>query len=257
MNVFPGLPADRAALGAWIKMPAIESVELMAEAGMDLVVIDLEHSSLSIETASVLTSVALGRGLVPFVRIPDQSPTWIQRCLDFGARAIVVPHVDSLEQALSVRNAAHFEPRGRRGMGPTSRAGAWNLRGPADYVASAERVKVIVQIESSAGVAALTSMLTRGAVDGVLVGAADLSMSLGLAMDHPQVSAHMLEALDQCLAHGVPCAIAGSADGRAAAEFAHRGFSAVIAGNDATMLGAAARAVVDTAGISRDVVGTP
>lgn len=257
MNVFPGLPADRAALGTWIKLPAIESIELMAEAGMDLVVIDLEHSSLSIETASMLTSVALGRGLVPFVRIPDQSPTWIQRCLDFGAHGIVVPHVDSLDQALRVRSAARFEPRGRRGMGPTSRAGAWNLRGPADYVASAERVKVIVQIESAAGVAALSSMLAQQAVDGVLVGAADLSMSLGLAMDHPQVVAHMLEVLDQCLANDVPCAIAGSADGRAAAEFAHRGFSAVIAGNDATMLGAAARAVVDSAGIPRPVVGTP
>lgn len=258
MNSFPGLPRDRAALGAWIKLSAVESVELMAEAGMDFVIIDLEHSSLSIETASTLTTIAQGRGLAPFVRVPDHSPTWIQRCLDFGARAVIIPHVDSVEQALAAQKASRFEPLGRRGLGPTTRAGAWNLHGPADYIASADRASVIVQIESAQGLAALPTMLERGAVDGVLMGAADLSMSLGMAMEDPRVSAHMLDALDLCLESGVPCAIATSSDGTAAAQFGRRGFSMVIAGNDASMLGAAARGVVHSSrNVTEEAVTTP
>ncbi|WP_207844374.1 HpcH/HpaI aldolase family protein [Williamsia soli] len=247
MNPFPGLPAHRAGLGAWIKLPAIESVELMAEAGMDSVVIDLEHSALSIETASSLVSVALGRGLIPMVRVPDHSPSWIQRCLDLGARAVVVPHVDSVEQARALQQSSRFEPRGRRGMGPTTRAGGWNLSGPEPYLATERAIAVVVQIESAEGMAALPDMLATSVADGVLLGAADLSMSLGLAMDDPKVFDLMSGALEHCVKHGVPCALAMGADGAAAVRSAQRGFSLIIAGNDATMLGAAARQVVTSA----------
>ncbi|OZD65734.1 hypothetical protein CH263_12535 [Rhodococcus sp. 06-1059B-a] len=245
MKPFRGLPSDRAALGAWVKLPATESVELLAEAGMDLVVIDLEHSPLSIETASILTTVALGRGIAPFVRIPDHSPSWISRCLDFGASAVVVPHVDTVEQALAAYRTARFEPQGRRGMGPTTRAGAWNIRGADEYLRSADTVSVIVQIESAEGLAALPEMIARGAVDGVLLGAADLSMSLGVAMDDPSVTEHMHRALSSCLAAGVPCALATSADANAVTRAADQGFAMVVAGNDASMLGTAAHAVVE------------
>jgi 4-hydroxy-2-oxoheptanedioate aldolase len=226
-----------------VKLPAIESVELMAEAGMDLVVIDLEHSALSIETAAVLTSVALGRGLLPLVRVPDHSPSWIQRCLDFGARGVVVPHVDSLEQARAAQDAARFEPRGRRGVGPTSRAGAWNLRPIADYLATDSAVAVVAQIESMAGIESVDAILGHRSADALLVGAADLSASLGVAMDDPHVTSLMLEVLDKCLAADLPCAIAIGADGTRAAELGRRGFRVVLVGNDATMLGNAARAV--------------
>ncbi|QSE41315.1 hypothetical protein JXX30_00290 [Rhodococcus erythropolis] len=231
-------------MGSWVKLPATESVELLAEAGMDLVVIDLEHSPLSIQTASTLATVALGRGIVPFVRVPDHAPSWISRCLDFGARAVVVPHVDTVDQALIARNAAQFEPRGRRGMGPTTRAGSWNLRGPQQYIDGAREVAVVVQIESAEGLAALPEMLARDAVDGVLLGAADLSMSLGVAMDDPSVSQHMLEVLSRCMDSGVPCALATGANASLVAAAAEQGYSMVVAGNDASLLGAAARAVV-------------
>ncbi|MFE2051611.1 HpcH/HpaI aldolase/citrate lyase family protein [Streptomyces sp. NPDC059459] len=244
MNGFPRLPGDRAALGTWVKLPALESVELIAEAGLDLVVIDLEHSPLSIETASALVSVALGRGLIPFVRVPDHSPSWIQRCLDLGALGIVVPHVDSLEEAVAVQRASRFEPRGRRGMGPTTRAGAWNLRGPQEYLDGGDDACVVIQIESAAGLAALPEILEHEAADGVLLGAADLSMSLGVAMDDPRVAAYMHTALEQCLTHGIPCAVATGAHAGTAARLAGRGFGLVLASNDASLLGASARALV-------------
>jgi 2-keto-3-deoxy-L-rhamnonate aldolase RhmA len=243
MSVFAALPVGRPLLGTWIKLPAIESVELMAEAGMDLVVVDLEHSPLSLETAATLTAVARGRGLLPLVRVPDHSPSWIQRSLDLGAAGVVVPHVDSLEEARAAQAAARFEPRGRRGVGPTSRAGAWNLRPVADYLATGSEVAVVAQIESMAGIRSVDAILQARAADALLLGAADLSAALGLEMDDPQVTALMLGVLDTCLAADVPCAIAIGADGARAAELGRRGFRIVLAGNDATMLGTAARAV--------------
>jgi 4-hydroxy-2-oxoheptanedioate aldolase len=243
MSVLTALPSHRTAVGIWVKLPAVESVELMAEAGMDLVVIDLEHSALSIETASVLTAVALGRGLLPLVRVPDHSPSWIQRCLDFGALGVVVPHVDSVEQARAVQRASRFEPLGRRGVGPTSRAGGWMLRPVADYLASDSAVAVVVQIESMAGIQSVDAILGERAADAILLGAADLSASLGVALDDPQVTDLMIEVLGKCIASDMPCAIAIGADGTRAAELGRRGFRVVIAGNDATMLGNAARAV--------------
>ena len=242
------LPADRPALGTWIKLPAIESVELAAVAGLDSIVIDLEHSTLSLETAATMIAVSLGRGLLPLVRVPDHSPAWIQRCLDAGAAGVVVPHVDSLEQAQAVHRAAHFPPIGHRGVGPTSRAGSWSLEPMADYLAQDSAVVVVAQIESPAGVESVDAILREGLADALLVGAADLSVALGLPPDDPAVEATMLDVLDRCRAAGVPCAIAVGADGTRAAALWKRGFRLVIAGNDATILGTGLRSIVTAAG---------
>ena len=102
-------------VGTFVKLPAVESVELMALGGFDFIVLDLEHSPMSLETASALVAVARGRGLHAFVRVPDHAPIWIQRCLDIGVAGVVVPHVDNVAQARVVGRAARFEPRGTRG----------------------------------------------------------------------------------------------------------------------------------------------
>ncbi|GGF10537.1 HpcH/HpaI aldolase family protein [Subtercola lobariae] len=232
------------ALGTWVKLPVVESIELMSVAGFGFVVIDLEHSPMSFETAATLIAVGRGRGLVVLVRVPDHGYAGIQRCLDAGASGIVVPHVDSVDEARAVNAAARFEPKGKRGVGPTSRAGDWGLASFAGYLASDADVAVIAQIESMAGVNAVGDMLADGSVDAVLVGAADLSVSLGLAMDDPGVTSLISTVLAQCQAAGVPCGTAIGADGARAARLGAQGFGFVLTSNDATMLGAAGRAIV-------------
>jgi 2,4-dihydroxyhept-2-ene-1,7-dioic acid aldolase len=94
----PGGPA----LGTWVKLPATESVELLALAGFDFVVIDLEHAPLDLETTYRLVGTAAHLGMAPIVRVPALDGGIAQRVLDAGAEGIMLPHVDTVEQAEAV-----------------------------------------------------------------------------------------------------------------------------------------------------------
>lgn len=238
------LRPDRAALGTWVKLPAIESIELMALAGFDFVVIDLEHAPLSIETASSLITVANGRGICPLVRVPDHAPSWVSRCLDAGAAGVLVPHVDSLEQARNVVASARFEPAGRRGVGPTGRAGSWGLVPMGDYLAPDPAPVVIAQIESDQGLDAAASMITQGGVDAMFIGPADLSVALGKPVSHTAVAPRIDAILSGCNAAGIPIGTAIGADPEAAAQLAESGYSFVMVSNDASILGSGGQSLV-------------
>ncbi|OMQ15718.1 hypothetical protein A7K94_0207555 [Modestobacter sp. VKM Ac-2676] len=105
------------ALGTWLKLPATEVVELVALAGFDFVVIDLEHSPLDLESAFRLIGTALHTGVSPVVRVPGLDPGLVQRVLDAGAEGVMVPHVDTVEQARAAAAAVRFPPLGARGVG--------------------------------------------------------------------------------------------------------------------------------------------
>jgi 4-hydroxy-2-oxoheptanedioate aldolase len=232
-------------LGTFVKLPAIESVELMALAGFDHVVIDLEHSPLSIETAATLISVARGRGVAPYVRIPSHGIEWVQRALDAGAAGILVPHVDTDEQGAAIARAASFGEGGTRGLGPTTRAGDWGLSPVAAYLAAADASVVVAQIESPAAVEAAAAIAASG-VDALFVGPADLGQAMAVAPDAPELAEACARVLAAAQAAGVPCGIA-TGDGAAAAERLAQGFAFVVVGNDLTMLGRAAAAQVGAA----------
>lgn len=237
--------SDRAALGTWIKLPAIESVELMALAGFDFVVIDLEHAPLSIETVSTLVAVAHGRGICPLVRVPDHSPSWVSRCLDAGAAGVLVPHVDSLDQARGVAASARFEPQGRRGVGPTTRAGSWGMVPMADYLSSDPAPVVIAQVESDQGLDAAAGVVAAGVVDAMFIGPADLSVALGKPVSDPAVAPRIDAVVSTCRDAGIPLGTAIGADPVAAARLAGQGYSFVMVSNDATILGMGGRSLVE------------
>lgn len=228
---------QRTALGTWVKLPIVESIELMALAGFDFIVLDLEHSPMTTETASTLIAIANGRGLCPLVRVPDHSPAWIQRVLDAGAAGVLAPHVDSVQQALAVTRSARFEPDGTRGVGPTSRAGDWGLTPIKDYLAEGAHAAVIGQIESDHGVRATVEILAEKRLDALFVGPADLSVSLGRSTEHPDVTTRIRSVVDACREAEVPVGTAIGADPARAAQLGQEGFAFVMVSNDATILG--------------------
>lgn len=234
-----------ARLGTFVKLPAVESVELIALAGFDHVVIDLEHAPLSIETASTLIAVARGRGLAPWVRVPSHATEWVQRTLDAGAAGLLVPHVDTAEQGAALARAASFGAGGTRGFGPTTRAGDWGVDGTAGYLAAARAARVVAQIESPEAVAEVDAIAASG-VDGLFVGPADLGQALGVSGDDPSLEDACAAVLRAAHAAGLPCGIAAG-DGAAAARRLAQGFDSVVVGNDLTMLGRAAAAQVAAA----------
>lgn len=245
----PGRSGDNAPAGApvgtWLKIPAVEPVEIAAFAGFDFVIVDLEHAPLTLETAYRMISVAALSGMSPLVRVPDHGASTIQRVLDAGAHGLLVPHVDTVDDAVAVGRAARFPPRGDRGAGGTSRAGQWGLRPTADYLAFGnETALVIPQLESEQAVAAAPDILALDEIDAVFVGAADLGLSAGLAPGDPTLREMIDGVVEAAAAAGKPCGLAFGADAEAGARAAAKGAGFVVLANDTTLLALAARTLV-------------
>jgi 2-keto-3-deoxy-L-rhamnonate aldolase RhmA len=232
------------AVGTFVKLPSPEVVEIAALAGLDFVVVDLEHSPLSIETAATLVALARARGLGTLVRIPDHGATWVQRCLDAGAHGVMAPHVDSVEQARALHVATRFPPHGTRGCGPTTRAGGWGLLPQTDYLAA--EPLLLGQVESDDGVEAAEQVLDEGLVSSLFVGPADLALSLGVAAGSDELAGRIDRVRTVGHAAGVPVGIAAGS-GEAARRLVGEGFDYVVVSNDTTLLGGAIREAVAAA----------
>lgn len=227
-------------VGTWLKIASGEPVEIMAYAGFDFVVIDLEHAPLDLQTAYRLINSAAALGMTPLVRVPDKTPSTIQKILDAGAMGILVPHVDTVEQALAVGQACRFPPHGTRGAGGTSRAGAWGLRPNKEYLATGNDVLCVPQLESVEAIKAAPEILALDTVDAVFVGAADLSLSMG----SPDVTDLIASAIDAAHAVGKRCGLAFGGMPERAARAVRDGCDFVLLSNDTTMLAEAARGLV-------------
>jgi 2-keto-3-deoxy-L-rhamnonate aldolase RhmA len=239
---------DGPALGTWIKIPAMEVLELVALAGFDFVVIDLEHSPIGLESAYRLIGTARHTGVAPLVRVPSLESGLVQRVLDAGAAGIMVPHVDTVEQARAAVRATRFPPLGARGVGSTSRAGAWGAMPREEYLRyGREEVVLIAQIESAPGVENAGAIAATEGVDALLVGAADLSVSEGAAESDPAVVALIARAVAAARDAGVPVGNAGGTTAASVRAARDAGFTFTMLSNDASLLGAAARAAVETA----------
>ncbi|WP_291055685.1 aldolase/citrate lyase family protein [Herbiconiux sp.] len=237
--------ADGPAIGTWVKIPAMESMELVALAGFDFAVIDLEHSAMSIESAYRQIGVALFAGVSPIVRIPSLDSGVVQRVLDAGAEGIMLPHVDTVAEAKAAAAAVRFPPRGTRGVGSTSRAGAWGALPREEYLRyGQEEVVLIAQIESAAAARAAGAIASVDGVDALLIGAADLSTSEGRTEDDPEVVALIAGAIRDCRAAGVPIGNAGGASAASVQAAVDAGYLFTMMSNDASLLGSAAAAAV-------------
>lgn len=232
-------------LGTWLKIASGEPVEIMAYAGFDFVVIDLEHAPLDLQTAYRLINSAAALGVTPIVRVPDTTASTIQKILDAGAMGILVPHVDTVEQAAAVGRACRFPPHGVRGAGGTSRAGAWGLRPNAEYLATGNNeVLCIPQLESVEAIKAAPEILALDTVDAVFVGAADLSMSMGSTPSSPEVLDLIASAIEAAHTAGKRCGLAFGGVPERAAQAVRDGCDFVLLSNDTTMLADAARTLV-------------
>jgi 2-keto-3-deoxy-L-rhamnonate aldolase RhmA len=238
--------ADRVPLGTWVKLPATESMELVALAGFDFAVIDLEHSAMNLETAFRHIGTALLTGVSPIVRVPSLEGGIAQRILDAGAEGIMLPHVDTVEQARAAVAAVRFPPLGTRGVGSTSRAGAWGAVSRDEYLRYGnEEVVLIPQLESAEAVRNAREIAAVDGVDVLLVGAADLSTSEGLAESDPAVVELIAGAVRAVHAVGKPIGNAGGASAAHVQASLETGFDFTLMSNDASLLGSAARAAVE------------
>jgi 2-dehydro-3-deoxyglucarate aldolase/4-hydroxy-2-oxoheptanedioate aldolase len=234
------------ALGTWVKLPSLEVVEIIARTGYDFVIVDNEHSPLSLE--STYRAIALGQalGLVMLVRVPDRSGGTVQRVLDSGADGLLIPQVADRRTAEAVGAQMTFSRDGGvRGMGSTSRAGLWGLRSGAEYLEhGAQRVVHAIQLEEIAALEQAEDLLDAPGVNAAFIGYGDLGLSSGLTADDPGLEELTRKVVDATRKRNMPI---GTAVGTpaAAAAMAARGFTYVLVSNDASLFAAAAKNLAD------------
>ncbi len=199
------LKSQQPQYGFWLGMCSPIAAELCGQCGYDWLLIDGEHAPNSIDS---LYSQLLAVGNTPshaVVRIVEGDTALIKQVLDIGAQSILVPMVESAEQARSIVAATRYPPAGVRGVGTAlARAARWN--NVEGYFRDVEReLCVLAQVESVAGLAALDEILAVEGLDGVFIGPADLAGSMGHLGNpsHPDVIAAVEDALRRIRAAGL------------------------------------------------------
>jgi 4-hydroxy-2-oxoheptanedioate aldolase len=177
------LADGRPQIGLWLGLPCTESTEIVAGAGFDWLVVDGEHGPFDLAVIrSQLLAVAAHPGVEAVVRVPTGLGTYgeatLKRCLDLGARTILVPMIETAAQAEEVVRYCRYPPSGVRGVA-AARAARWGR--DRDYFARANGdLCLLVQVETAEGLGSLDEIVAVDGVDGVFFGPSDLSASLGL-----------------------------------------------------------------------------
>jgi 2-dehydro-3-deoxyglucarate aldolase/4-hydroxy-2-oxoheptanedioate aldolase len=238
--VTQALARERAMLGTWVKLPCLEVVQMLGHAGFDFVVIDMEHSPMSLQRAAELVVCAQGVGLAALVRLADAQATTIQPLLDAGADGLLVPRVTSVAVAEAVTRKMVFAPAGERGLGSTSRAGTWGLGDMQAYCARGDRECArLVQLEDWASLEGAAEFAAIDSVGGIFIGHGDLFLSSGKPASDPEVRALTGRVLATTRAAGKLSA-AAAATPEDARRYCDMGFSLVMVSNDLTLFGKAA-----------------
>ena len=203
MNPFrTALRRQELTLGAWVQIGHPAVAEIYAEAGFDWICVDLEHGIIDLETMANLFRAIKGSRAVPVARIPENDPTWIHRSLDAGARGLIIPRVNSAEEAEAAVREALYPPEGVRGFG-YCRANGYGANFDAYCDAANEDIALIMQIEHCKAIPNLDDILSVDHVDGLFIGPLDLSGSMGVTgqMNHPEVKSALKEYLTACRRH--------------------------------------------------------
>jgi 2-keto-3-deoxy-L-rhamnonate aldolase RhmA len=198
------LKDGRPAFGSWLQFGDANVAEVMAQAGFEWLGIDLEHSVIGLETMSHLIQVIELSGCVPLVRLSANDPVLAKRVMDAGAHGVIVPNVNSQQDAERAVQSVKYPPVGFRGVG-LGRAHAYGARFQ-EYADELERYAVvIVMIEHRDGVEAAEKILRVPGVDGVFVGPYDLSSSYGIPgqFEHLVMRQGMARILEAARAAGV------------------------------------------------------
>jgi 4-hydroxy-2-oxoheptanedioate aldolase len=220
--------------GAWASVPSSISARALAAAGLDYVTIDLQHGGATEHDLPAMTAAIRVGGAAPIGRVRYAHPADIGRALDLGCDGVIVPNVDSAEQARSVVGAVRYPPAGYRSAGGTT-------AGAADPLC-------MIMVESKNAIADLDATLQVDGVDGIYVGPRDLSLALGCALDpqDPVLRQELERIWATCDAYSKPCAVHAT-DGATARLYRENGCRMITLASDVQAIGRVAASELATA----------
>jgi 2-keto-3-deoxy-L-rhamnonate aldolase RhmA len=165
-------------IGSWITLSHFSIAEIMADAGFDWLCVDMEHSVIDYYEAEQLIAAIRAKGIPPFVRVGENNPRIIKRVLDAGAEGIIVPSVNSLQDAIKAVEAVKYPPLGKRGVG-LARAQKYGFGFEEYRDHLAKKIRLVVQIEHIDALRELDLIINTEGIDGTFIGPYDLSGSMG------------------------------------------------------------------------------
>jgi 4-hydroxy-2-oxoheptanedioate aldolase len=209
--------------GGWLTAPSAVVARAMAGPGLDYVCVDLQHGAATEASLPELTSAIALAGAAPLGRVRHAHPADIGRALDLGCAGVIVPNVDSAEQARAVAGACRYPPQGYRSAGGS--------------LALTDRPLCIVMVESRSAVDELAQTLALPGVDGVYVGPRDLSLALGCALDpaDPVLRPALERVWAACAQAGKPAGVHAT-DGATARLYREHGCALITVTGDAVAI---------------------
>jgi 2-keto-3-deoxy-L-rhamnonate aldolase RhmA len=232
------LDRKEAVFGTWLMTNSLDNAEILSHTGADFIMIDAEHGSMGIESAGRMVSVIRGSQATPLLRVAGNEKSLIKKGLDTGAEGVMIPMVNTKEEAENAVSFCKYPPIGVRGIG----AGRAVLFGAndeeyADYYAEANaEVMVILQIEHDSAVENIEEILSVSNIDVAFVGPYDLSTSMGLQgqLNHPEVLASYKRVVEACEKYNVVPGIMTWTD--AIEQHLNMGFKFLLGGMDGAIL---------------------
>lgn len=242
-NTFKQALADgQKLIGCWMSFAEGPVAEIMGTAGFDWLVVDGEHAPNDLRSIRDQLIALAASDSHPVVRVPIGEAWMIKQVLDAGAQTVLVPMVETGDQARELVRACRYPPEGMRGVGAAG--GRATMFGSIpDYIATAnDQICLLVQVESRAGLAALDEILSVDGVDGVFIGPADLSTDMGYKGDNtaPEVRAAIADAFSRIRAAGKAPGILGTTE-ESIQAFSDMGAQFLAVGIDVLVLAQGAR----------------
>jgi len=239
------LKKNQLALGIGVRLVRnVDIIKVMKAAGFDWLFLDLEHGGMSIQTACEISVAAQDSGIAPIVRVPYGELAMATRVLDGGALGIVIPHVDTAEEAREIADRLRYPPRGHRSVGggqaqfdyAPMKLGEMTKR-------SDDNTLITVMIETPKAVRNAEAIAAVPGIDSLLVGSSDLSMEMGIPGEngHPKIQEAVDKVVAACKKHGKWAGMGGAYSEELLQLYIGKGVKLLLAGNDLPMLTNAAR----------------
>jgi 4-hydroxy-2-oxoheptanedioate aldolase len=238
---------DRPAFGLWSVMPGTTGAEILAKAGADYVCVDQQHGVIDYGSMAPMFQAIRAGGAAPITRVLSNDPFLIMKALDAGSWGVIVPLVNSAEDAARAVSACRYPPQGIRSFGPVLAADVIGSRDPEEL---GGEVLCLVMVETREALERVGEIAATPGLDGVYIGPSDLALSLGLPPTLEIMEGEHAEAVERireaCHRNGIAAGI-HSPSGEWARRHAQAGFDLITVASDAPLLRAAAGQEMATA----------
>src|SRR5918995_3205088 len=246
--------------GTWLSLGDLYATRVLARLGFDWLTLDIEHSAIDWSQATTIFAAVADAGCVPLARVPEGTHHYIKRVLDAGAMGIVVPMVDTVEQAKHAIAAAYYPPTGNRSVGGGMHSMNFAATAGDYYNQANDNILVVLQTESPQGVKNAEAIYSLPGVDAIFIGPNDLRFQMR-SPDGTFPTAEQHEAMIQRVVAagkkvGCPTGI-HAMEPKNALERAEQGMQFIAVGSDLRMMSQQAQQVIDTLhpdGAKKDVV---